>query len=305
MKILIFILSFLALIFRRALSSSSSSSECQPRNWKFSWYKVENTWYTTTKCEGTWAESVEKCKNIELGRTSIARIANQKEHDQLVNSDVVAYYLWIGGIRAQQSSKWFWFSNDGLHPTLHSVNKSFWAVGEPNNKEGIEGCIRVTDKSSQRLWDDGDCSNKYRALCELRCWFSIFCFCWIFQLFYSNLFGGRGRWKLSDKQAWTPIGRYELSMPTRFDRVWLGQNGCFPLLTLQWATNALIRSIVVGEIYSYRKSCMRHSCTLFTTMTFIGFTNSDVFITWIYFQYYLPIFRYPGVFPILRITVFF
>lgn len=77
--------------------------------------------------------------------------------------------MWLGGSDAADEGTWIWEDGDqfwdgifngmvvgGLYAT--------WAVGEPNNDNGVEDCARM---SSAGTWVDGACASTRDYVCEL------------------------------------------------------------------------------------------------------------------------------------------
>lgn len=67
--------------------------------------------------------------------------------------------FWIGGRDDVVEGMWQWAST-GRDFTFNN-----WARGKPNNAHHNEDCVTL-DKSYHAKWNDQDCHNLYRYVCE-------------------------------------------------------------------------------------------------------------------------------------------
>ena len=106
--------------------------------------------YFKTSLKGTWIEGREFCQARGL---ELATVRNRQE-----NSVIYKNFgkVWLGGLR--WNGKFLW--NDQTN-----IDCFFFAVGEPNNKDHNENCIRM---GAYESWVDGYCGAVHPIVCERR-----------------------------------------------------------------------------------------------------------------------------------------
>lgn len=140
--------------------------KCFPTNWDFSWFKAGDTWFTETKCKGTWQQMMMVCSQIEPGKSSIATVRSSLERLQIEKSSLAPVKRWIGGVRIAQSL-WYWFLYNGHRSDITPINHFFWGKSEPNASSASQVCIKLAE--NKRFWKDELCHSVNSALCEIRC----------------------------------------------------------------------------------------------------------------------------------------
>lgn len=69
-----------------------------------------------------------------------------------------SFSYWIGGSDGGKEGDWFWVWNN------QKINYSHWSYNAPNNKNGIEDCMSLTNSH----WDDLPCSTVQPVICEAK-----------------------------------------------------------------------------------------------------------------------------------------
>ena len=126
-------------------------------------------WYTVLRSSGTWYHQVTACNDIELRRTSIAKVLTDDEQNAVAN--LLANHsadAWIGGIRLAEGSFYWHVMGSGERVMLDPVSEDHWAPGQPDNYRHQENCISL-DRENKWKWNDGGCGWVRRVVCELRC----------------------------------------------------------------------------------------------------------------------------------------
>ena len=109
-----------------------------------------------------------ECMNIEPNRTSIASIRSAEEQSNVL-IEIPDEKFWTGGVQIGDKL-WYWYSyksNSRSFVGIKEVGYTHWYKGEPNNP--LETCLELQIKEYSHTWNDVQCMNKQRAICELRC----------------------------------------------------------------------------------------------------------------------------------------
>ena len=62
-----------------------------------------------------------------------------------------------------QENIWKWHSSGSI------FNYTNWYTGEPNNAGGDQDCLKMWSKAIHNYkWDDDDCSDKFRTICQIK-----------------------------------------------------------------------------------------------------------------------------------------
>ena len=62
-----------------------------------------------------------------------------------------------------QENIWKWHSSGSI------FNYTNWNTGEPNSAGGDQDCLKMWSNASYNYkWDDEDCSDKYRTICQIK-----------------------------------------------------------------------------------------------------------------------------------------
>ena len=141
-------------------------AKCSPNNWSFSWFKAGNTWFTETKCKGSWQQMMMVCAQIEPGRTSIASVRNEEEQKQIEQSSLLPTKRWIAGVRIAQSL-WYWYKYNGRGSSIIPIKQFRWGRNEPSASSASQVCIKLM--ANKKGWTDELCHSVGTALCEIRC----------------------------------------------------------------------------------------------------------------------------------------
>lgn len=145
---------------------ANSEGECAPTNWNHSWFKAGTTWYTETKCKGSWQQMMMQCTEIEPGRSTIASVRTKEERQQIAQSSLSPQKRWIGGVRIAQSL-WYWFRYKGQHSSIQPIKKFFWGKHQPSASSSSQVCVKIGE--NKKCWIDELCHSVATALCEIRC----------------------------------------------------------------------------------------------------------------------------------------
>merc|ERR1712189_143248 len=158
---MILALSLFLVVLHTSSSSVIPKNDCFPRNWKYAWSKVGNTWLTFLKTKGTWSEMEKQCRAIEPGRTMLASPRTKDEHSHLLSimKRENEAEVWLGGIRLDRTEKFHWYRDNGKTITLEQMRNTFWLQGEPNNSGGHEDCVMMYSGG----WNNQDCSYSHPA----------------------------------------------------------------------------------------------------------------------------------------------
>ena len=157
------------LLLVHSFASLPVTNGCAPTNWSVVWTRVGNTWFTLSRTKGTWYEMQTLCEKIENGKTTLARPRTSAEHTHLARkmASKGTSYAWVGGVRLDGGNTFYWYKNYRNAVTLRKMTKTFWRRGEPNNVRGHENCVHM--HTSYYGWNDVQCTARYSAHCELRC----------------------------------------------------------------------------------------------------------------------------------------
>lgn len=148
-----------------------------PPGYTWTHQPLTNTYYTTTKTQGSWFHMVFECARIGHPATNIAHITDQqtveflRATNRLYSNDGEPY--WIGATRIGRNRKhWVWYTyRDVRTRAVSPVRKFFWAdavtAEESKFTEGREDCMKYDVEGGS--WFTDTCSRYYRALCMLQC----------------------------------------------------------------------------------------------------------------------------------------
>merc|ERR1711973_536303 len=113
-------LPLLLILLHTTSSATKPNNSCFPKNWKYAWSRVGNTWFTFLKSKGNWHEMEKQCRAIEPGRTMLASPRTRDENSHLWNimkrdnEDTT----WLGGVRMDGGKQFYWYRNNGRAITL-------------------------------------------------------------------------------------------------------------------------------------------------------------------------------------------
>jgi len=120
--------------------------------------------YTIPLAEGSWADGMMMCQELG-GQLAVIETASEQNY--------LAGYLqrygsglpndadfWVGGGDFLQEGKWRWVMSDAI------IDPTFWGTGQPNNKGGPQGCLRISSSLGFK-WEDGNCDSVEYSVCEL------------------------------------------------------------------------------------------------------------------------------------------
>merc|ERR1711962_110609 len=158
----------LLVLLHTCSSSVIPKNDCFPRNWKYAWSRVGNTWFPFFKTRGNWDAAEKHCRAIEPGRTMLAspRTRDENSHLWSIMKRENEGSVWLGAVRLDGRKEFHWYRNNGRTITLEQLRNTFWFKGEPNNSGGHEDCVVMLQNGA---WNDGSCTGSYPAHCELRC----------------------------------------------------------------------------------------------------------------------------------------
>lgn len=100
----------------------------------------------------TWEGSRKDCQ--ERG-ADLVIIDNMEELNFVKKSFVIT---WIGLRREAHENTWKWVDGTVL------VGDGFWQEDEPNNADGEEECVELSQTAS--AWNDVPCSRRFSWVCE-------------------------------------------------------------------------------------------------------------------------------------------
>ena len=147
------------------------SNGCVPTNWRYPWWHIGDVWYTAIKDSVNWYAAERKCRSIEPGKTNLATIKSTEEHTTLSNALKWlggSTYVWIGGIKVEDTSAFYWYTNNESIVKLESMHVRHWQSGQPNEASSKQMCVRMYPLNNGN-WYDASCTQSNRAFCELRC----------------------------------------------------------------------------------------------------------------------------------------
>ncbi|XP_066517825.1 CD209 antigen-like protein E [Hoplias malabaricus] len=117
------------------------------------WVYFGSSFYFISCSSKSWSESRDFCRNRGA---DMVIINSEEEQDFIAENLCNAKNAWIGLTDRDTEGKWEWV--DGS--ILISGN---WKKGEPNNK-GNEDCVEFFPQTKK--WNDEDCSDEKRWICE-------------------------------------------------------------------------------------------------------------------------------------------
>lgn len=98
------------------------------------------------------------CENLGAG-VHLATIDSDDEN-QLIATLVGGADAWLGGTDAGDEGNWIWENGD-------DYSYEGWRSGEPNNGNGSGEDCMVVEGGKGGTWDDRNCGNDYRYVCEV------------------------------------------------------------------------------------------------------------------------------------------
>uniref|UniRef100_A0A8W8HZ22 C-type lectin domain-containing protein n=1 Tax=Magallana gigas TaxID=29159 RepID=A0A8W8HZ22_MAGGI len=122
------------------------------------WTPYQDSCYHVSPENESWINAMKMC---EVHGSYLADILDAEENRFIVSlmHHTQSNSFWIGGSDWTVEGKWVW------EPLGIKFNYTNFADGRPNNYHG-ENCLSIRAQNHQ--WDDDDCDEKRRYLCEKR-----------------------------------------------------------------------------------------------------------------------------------------
>ncbi|XP_053905460.1 asialoglycoprotein receptor 1 [Malaclemys terrapin pileata] len=135
------------------LKSNGSRAGCCPRGW----LRFGDSCYWFSGKQKTWEESNLYCK----AQNSHLVVINTQDEQLYMQQETVPLYTWIG--LSNKSGRWQWV--DG---SVYTMDTREWRAGQPDESDGHglgggEDCVYLHDDG---LWNNAQCSRRYRWVCE-------------------------------------------------------------------------------------------------------------------------------------------
>ncbi|XP_017270046.1 asialoglycoprotein receptor-like 1 [Kryptolebias marmoratus] len=129
------------------------------------WASFQRSCYLLSTTVTTWSKAEELCKS-HGGHLLVPN--NVEELDFISRIAEITHSYWIGLVERQQEDHWSWVDGTDFNST-----PKFWDEGQPDNwelRENGEDCgqIHGYSKRKRKLWNDADCSLRYRYICETK-----------------------------------------------------------------------------------------------------------------------------------------
>uniref|UniRef100_H3AWJ9 C-type lectin domain-containing protein n=1 Tax=Latimeria chalumnae TaxID=7897 RepID=H3AWJ9_LATCH len=130
--------------------------ECCPKDWRL----FKGSCYFFSSDSKDWQSSRDNCISME---SDLVVITNKEEQD-FVKNRTNGWY-WIGLTDQRKEDEWIWVDGTSYNTSVH-----FWAPGEPNNRNGNEGCVQInpSKEKNDMLWNDNNCSYEFKRICETK-----------------------------------------------------------------------------------------------------------------------------------------
>ncbi|XP_063077556.1 C-type lectin domain family 4 member E-like [Engraulis encrasicolus] len=127
------------------------------------WRYFQGSYYYFSTERKTWAGSRDACVN--MGGHLV--IVETREEQYFLQTQKPKPFCWIGLTDSAKEGEWRWVDNTPLSSSI-----TFWAGGQPDNKDGSRGqdCtgLYTTRNGRWLLWDDRYCGNKDIYICEVK-----------------------------------------------------------------------------------------------------------------------------------------
>uniref|UniRef100_A0A8C8TTY9 C-type lectin domain-containing protein n=1 Tax=Peromyscus maniculatus bairdii TaxID=230844 RepID=A0A8C8TTY9_PERMB len=126
---------------------------CCPKDWK----PFSSHCYFTSNDSASWSESEKKCSSMGA---HLMVIHSQEEQDFITKilNPKAAYYI---GLSDPGHRQWRW-----VDQTPYNKSATFWHLGEPSYD--YEQCVIINHRYSGWGWNDIDCSDKDRSVCQMK-----------------------------------------------------------------------------------------------------------------------------------------
>ncbi|XP_068994686.1 asialoglycoprotein receptor-like 1 [Embiotoca jacksoni] len=129
------------------------------------WDSFQGGCYLLSTNTVTWHQAEEHCKT-QGGHLAV--LNNVEKLDYISKIVEIRYSYWIGLVERQHEGHWSWV--DG---TDFNSNPTFWDKGQPDDwdyRENGEDCgqIHDSDRRKRKRWNDADCDQLFRYICETR-----------------------------------------------------------------------------------------------------------------------------------------
>jgi len=151
----------ICVVFGFLVAAVSAQSACR-EGWSYDSDRG-SCYAIPTGAEGNWAEAMAYCAAMS---SELAVIESQGEQNfllNLINSTKANYPhdsdFWIGAVDILEEGVFIWANR------LTELETYFWAPGQPDNKGGRQGCIRMEHEAGW-AWGDGACGSTEYFICE-------------------------------------------------------------------------------------------------------------------------------------------
>ncbi|CAN9513522.1 unnamed protein product [Ophioblennius macclurei] len=129
------------------------------------WGSFQSSCYLLSTTAVTWSRAEELCK-AQGGHLLV--LNNVDELDYISKIVEIRSNYWIGLVERHNEGHWSWV--DG---TDFSSTPTFWDEGQPDDwdyRENGEDCgqLHGSEIRKRKLWNDADCSLRYKYICEAR-----------------------------------------------------------------------------------------------------------------------------------------
>ncbi|XP_047673333.1 CD209 antigen-like protein C isoform X2 [Tachysurus fulvidraco] len=134
-----------------ALQKQLTIIAAQPR---VGWVNFGSSHYFFSTEEKSWIDSREDC--IKKGADLV--IISSTEEQKFIIKELDRKNAWIGLNDRASEGAWKWVDGSAL-------TQGYWSMGEPNNYDN-EDCAEIMAYSEKIGWNDVDCNNKGKWICE-------------------------------------------------------------------------------------------------------------------------------------------
>lgn len=127
------------------------------------WTFYENSCYFLSTTKDTWSAAETQCQNLQ---GHLVVFNNVDELDYVSKIADLKESFWIGLVERHNEGHWSWVDGSDYNSI-----QTFWDRGQPDDWDYTEhgedcGQIHAASVLKRRLWNDAECSFKFRYICE-------------------------------------------------------------------------------------------------------------------------------------------